>query len=149
MGRQAHLTRLALGRSPFGDPLRDENGDLFLGPHAHDNAAKDYIQRFDEKGRPINRDTEAANRKLHRAQNEVLRVAGVVRKKEDPPISKLTETISENSKANLVLAEHLNGVLYHEFFGHCATLCSTWWLHTMRRRVYVSSSWLEVSVLTL
>ncbi len=137
MGRQAYLTRLALGRSAFGDLLRDQKGDVVLGPHAHDDAAKDYVQQFDEKGRSVNREIEITNRKLRRAQNEVLRVAGVVRKKGDPPLPQPVEIVSENDKIELIIREFTTGFC-SRVVGISIDSCFQWWLQALRKRIYVS-----------
>ena len=136
MGRQAYLTRLAFGRSPYGETLRDEKGDLLIGPHSHDNATKGYVQQFDEKGKPSNLDTEASDRKLRRAQNEVLRIVGVTRRKNDVQEPKPFKSLSVEQRVELLAQENSSA---HNVEVRAYVLCdlSSWWLQSLRRRLCV------------
>ncbi|MCJ1311138.1 hypothetical protein MMC25_004808 [Agyrium rufum] len=86
MGRQAHLTRLALGRSAF-DPLDDEAAQAAShDPHnrprhcmntAQDVANDDFQQQYSSRGYPIFPASRFASRAALRARNSVLSTAGV------------------------------------------------------------------------
>ncbi|RMD44335.1 hypothetical protein DV735_g832, partial [Chaetothyriales sp. CBS 134920] len=144
MGRQADLTRLALGRSPFGDLLRDEQGNVIVGKHSQDNVARGYIQAFDDKGRPTNAESEKATRRLIRAQNEVLRVAGVVRKKGEGPDANVND---QADKLKLLDTECDIGASLG-YFTEVLGQISEWWLKSWRSRVLVFRSRLESPILT-
>ncbi|RMZ80772.1 hypothetical protein DV738_g2664, partial [Chaetothyriales sp. CBS 135597] len=153
MGRQADLTRLALGRSPFGDLLRDEQGNVIVGKHPQDNVARDYVQEFDNKGRPTNAEAERATRRLIRAQNEVLRVAGVVRRKEEGPQYVTTEGqylsiegFDKAAKLKLLDTEcDIGASLGH--FAEILGQVSQWWVKSWRSRVFVFKSQLDPPIL--
>jgi hypothetical protein len=136
MGRQAYLTRLAFGRSPYGEPIRDENGDLFLGLRTYDDAAKDYVQQHDERGRLINPDTEATNRKLRRAQNEVLRIAGVVRKRSEAQPQRPFQLMTDERRLKLLVEENSYADNVKVFSGVFQEV-ACWWLQTLRKRLFV------------
>nr|POE63337.1 hypothetical protein CFP56_04240 [Quercus suber] len=79
MGRQQHLTRLALGRSPYQDtPVHDACSSQ-APPVLDGNAESDqHAQQYDAKGRPINPAIEMESARMRDAQNSVLALVGVV-----------------------------------------------------------------------
>jgi hypothetical protein len=77
MGRLTHLTRLALGRSPFED--LETNQDVDRLPARDDPEQR---QQYDSKGRPINQRTLDTEAEVRHAQNEILELVGVVEKKD-------------------------------------------------------------------
>ncbi|KAK3642238.1 hypothetical protein LTR56_010815 [Elasticomyces elasticus] len=83
MGRQQHLTRLALGRSAFQDVDDEETAQIEreqdTGFHG---ATSGYVQRYDSKGRPVNPETDVRNAEVRRAFNSVYSIIGVVEKRE-------------------------------------------------------------------
>lgn len=135
MGRQAHVTRQALGRSPFGEPLRDENGDFILGPHAHDNEASGYRQQFDDRGHPQNPSAKTTARRMRRAQNDVLATVGVVVRKGEERKSKW-ERLDEKAKQQLIYHENQRG---RELKGEDRLFGSLlpWSIISLRRRMMV------------
>ncbi|KAK4952026.1 hypothetical protein LTR10_009946 [Elasticomyces elasticus] len=83
MGRQQHLTRLALGRSAFQDV--DDEGTAQIEREqdtAFQGTTSGYVQRYDSKGRPVNPGTDARNAEARRAYNSVYSIIGVVEKRE-------------------------------------------------------------------
>ncbi|KAK5720154.1 hypothetical protein LTR15_007427 [Elasticomyces elasticus] len=83
MGRQQHLTRLALGRSAFQDVDDEETAQIEREQDtAFHGATSGYIQRYDSKGRPVNPGTDARNAEARRAFNSVYSIIGVVEKRE-------------------------------------------------------------------
>ncbi|KAK3109291.1 hypothetical protein LTR53_017611, partial [Teratosphaeriaceae sp. CCFEE 6253] len=79
MGRQQHLTRLALGRSAFQSSGDDEPGGDRTGLHGEGEATDGRpAQQYDAKGRPVNPATAARNAEMRRAQNSILALVGVV-----------------------------------------------------------------------
>jgi hypothetical protein len=116
--------------------LRDENGDFILGPHTHDDAAKDYVQQFDERGHPINRDTDVSNRKLRRAQNEVLKVVGVVQSNQESMEEQPLPSLGFADKKQLLEDECGIGLAVGRFSYFLGPFFN-WWLRALRNRIYV------------
>lgn len=83
MTRLSSFERQALGRSAFGAPFRDENGNFIISSRAAADYAPGYVQQFSENGRPINPESVRDERRLRRAQNEILQVVGVTRSKHE------------------------------------------------------------------
>ncbi|KAK5675747.1 hypothetical protein LTS10_011474 [Elasticomyces elasticus] len=83
MGRQQHLTRLALGRSAFQDADSEETARVEREQDtAVHGATSGYVQQYDSKGRPVNPLTDARNAETRRAFNSVYSVIGVVEERE-------------------------------------------------------------------
>ena len=126
------------GRSPFEPPLREEDGNLILGPHTHDDDAQGYVQQFDSRGHPTSRDSDVQNRKLRRAQNEVYKLAGVVRSRHDEPKEDdHWKSMSGEERKSLVKDEN-------DFFKFCIMPfdklildLATSWDHAFRNRLMV------------
>ncbi|ORY12148.1 hypothetical protein BCR34DRAFT_624494 [Clohesyomyces aquaticus] len=125
MGRQAYLTRLALGRSAFETaPSTPENARLTSAPDV-DN------QRYDERGHPVNPLAREHGRRFREAQNDVLAAIGVVERRRSPSDDlpgayeeRLERLESEDSAGNMIaLASTL-----------AENLCS-WWLGSLRDRI--------------
>ncbi|KAL8739180.1 MAG: hypothetical protein Q9190_007875 [Brigantiaea leucoxantha] len=95
MGRQAYLTRLALGRSPYDalqyvDALESQDesqhGDSEQSGHQPETlntaqtgsrASGSYVQQYDRCGHPINPVSRSLARQSRRAQNDILATVGV------------------------------------------------------------------------
>ncbi|KJX94416.1 hypothetical protein TI39_contig4196g00005 [Zymoseptoria brevis] len=77
MGRRHYLTRLALGRSIY------EDGDAEVPTSSSEDspAPGHYVQRYDDKGNPTNPETEAFNKSMIAAHNDILALVGVVERK--------------------------------------------------------------------
>ncbi|EXJ65404.1 hypothetical protein A1O7_01745 [Cladophialophora yegresii CBS 114405] len=144
MGRQSHLARLALGRSPFDAPLQDENGDLILGPNVQHDTGPSYIQDFDSRGHPRNVRSETSRRRLLRAQNEALYTVGVVVKKAKANRSRW-QTMDDKQKFRLVVEENTTGA-YIGLSESILQKLSTHWILNLRRRVLTYNSYLELPV---
>ncbi|KAK4897623.1 hypothetical protein LTR27_004769 [Elasticomyces elasticus] len=83
MGRQQHLTRLALGRSAFQDADDGETAQVEREQDtAVHGATSGYVQQYDSKGRPVNPLIDARNAETRRAFNSVYSVIGVVEARE-------------------------------------------------------------------
>ncbi|KAK5699172.1 hypothetical protein LTR17_023489 [Elasticomyces elasticus] len=83
MGRQQHLTRLALGRSAFQDADNEETAQVKREQDtAFPGVTGGYVQQYDSKGRPVNQSTDARNTETRRAFNSVYSVIGVVEERE-------------------------------------------------------------------
>ncbi|KAI9670377.1 MAG: hypothetical protein M1817_004420 [Caeruleum heppii] len=86
MGRQAYLTRLALGRSAFEpyepppEPREQHTIPSSAGYRlAGDPSAVPYHQQYDSRGHPTNPESRRLLRASVRAQNEVLATCGVIK----------------------------------------------------------------------
>ncbi|ERF68996.1 hypothetical protein EPUS_06683 [Endocarpon pusillum Z07020] len=136
MGRQAYITRLALGRSPYEAPVLSESGEYILGPYAHEFENTDnYTQQYDERGHPENRESRVAARDLRRAKNDVLSTVGVVYKKAEPRNPKndgeLLRTVQSENEAGFLLSSMDNLFMF----------CALWWLFSLRMRVEAFKSY--------
>lgn len=137
MGRLSHLTRLALGRSAFGEALRDEDGNFIISEHAAENDAAGYTQQFNDRGRPINDQTIRADRRLRRAQNEVLKVVGVVRSKHDKYYRDTRQhQLTNEQLVDLVSIENASGRLLQTASPLAMDVVS-WWVMSFRSRIMV------------
>lgn len=124
------------GRSPFDAPLQDEQGEFILGPNVQHGTARNYVQRFDSRGHPENLASEAARRRLRRAQNEVLSTVGVVVRKAKMNRS-AWEDMGDDQKHQLLLDENIAGANFGVVESVVLKL-STRWLSALRRRILVS-----------
>ncbi|KAI4209681.1 MAG: hypothetical protein LQ351_007389 [Letrouitia transgressa] len=111
MGRQAYLTRLVLGRSPYDPPSNlgahgvqgdfdHQNTDPRNNQHEHSPAPvpqasyspiRGYVQQFDRYGHPENLVSESLARESRNAQNDILATVGVCRR---------TERMSQDSQSD-------------------------------------------------
>ncbi|KIX97681.1 uncharacterized protein Z520_06459 [Fonsecaea multimorphosa CBS 102226] len=144
MGRQSHIARLALGRSPFGPPLEDEKGDFIIGPNAQRQTDHDYIQQFDDRGHPRNLASETLRRRLLRAQNEALSTVGVVVRKAQMQRS-WWQSMSDMQRYRLLLDEHATGA-YCEIVETIAQNVATHWIINFRRRLLTFKSYLGLPI---
>ncbi|KAK3715296.1 hypothetical protein LTR37_007263 [Vermiconidia calcicola] len=99
MGRQQHLERLALGRSPFEDlaEVTEQSGaDSATSPVLQAQAGQHSEQQYDAKGRPFNPSTEERKQATRNAQNAVLALVGVVESKNES--AQLDETKQRHAR---------------------------------------------------
>ncbi|KAF2499220.1 hypothetical protein BU16DRAFT_614675 [Lophium mytilinum] len=141
MGRQAYLTRLALGRSAF--EVQDQGSSQpFQNSHPQTTESdprtaprNDYVQRYDERGHPVNPASREHGRILREAQNDVLAAIGVVERRALPmseedvqllcrKIDILDTMESENNAGDLVAA-----------VSTLADVLCTWWIGSLRDRI--------------
>ncbi|EXJ71039.1 uncharacterized protein A1O5_06032 [Cladophialophora psammophila CBS 110553] len=144
MGRQSHIARLALGRSPFGPPVEDENGEFILGPNVQHNTDQNYVQQFDDRGHPRNPASETSRRRLLRAQNEALSTVGVVVRKAQKQRSSW-QTMNDMQRYRLLLDEHATGA-YCEIVETILQNMATHWILNFRRRLLTFKSYLGLTV---
>ncbi|KAF2109084.1 hypothetical protein BDV96DRAFT_503666 [Lophiotrema nucula] len=140
MGRQAYLTRLALGRSAFEpsqsttqspDYVQLESSQQELPPELQHPGRNRHVQVYDERGNPINPRAREYGRRSREAQNDVLAAIGVVEKRPSPSDSlpgtyeeQLQQLENEDSVGNFIaLSSTLSG-----------NLC-TWWVGSLRDRI--------------
>ncbi|KAJ9606286.1 hypothetical protein H2200_009247 [Cladophialophora chaetospira] len=138
MGRQSHLARLALGRSPFDPPLQDEHGEFILGPNAQHDTRRDYVQDFDSRGHPRNIASQISRRRLLRAQNEALSTVGVVVRKAKANRTRW-QSMTDQAKFELVVEENTTGA-YLGIAESILQKLSTHWILNFRRRVLTYKS---------
>lgn len=135
-GNEVFVLIYLQGRSPYGPPLRDDNGNLLFGPHTHDDDASGYVQQFDDRGHPRSQDSDMQNRRLRRAQNEILKLAGVVRSKHDPPKVDEWKGLSDDDRKQLFVEEN-EYIKATRFFDHVFLDLSTSWVDAFRFRLMV------------
>lgn len=106
-----------------------------MGPNVQHGAARGYVQQFDSRGHPQNLESEAARRRLIRAQNDALSTVGVVVRK-----AKMNRTVwqsmNEKQKLQILFDENNAGAR----FALVETLLhnlSTRWIATLRHRILV------------
>ncbi|KAJ9626334.1 hypothetical protein H2203_003966 [Taxawa tesnikishii (nom. ined.)] len=134
MGRQAFLTRLALGRSAFEAPDESSASTEAQGNEEQSDA---YVQQYDTRGNPINPKATARNLAQIEAKNQVLAAVGVVEKRDAPndatsdPI-----TFSEEEWDVLMEVENQYGSSI-EYWARIAHDATHWWPKTVRRRLQV------------
>ena len=140
MGRQAYLTRLTLGRSPYEAPELDENGNFILGEYAHEFDNSDgYVQQFNIRGHPENRQSHAAARELRRAANDVLSTVGVVVSKKN--LESLNEPrTDEKQRTEEVINENEYGFV-PALTDQVLSAVLPLWMAGMRRRILVFCSY--------
>jgi hypothetical protein len=126
------------GRSPYEPPLRDENGNLILGPHSHDDDASGYVQQYDDRGHPCSKKTDTQNRRLRKAQNQVLKLAGVVRSQNDVPETDEWKTLDNEGKHQLITEENEGLSWLTRPFHDVVLDLSTCWVDALRFRFMVS-----------
>ncbi|KAI9815840.1 MAG: hypothetical protein M1826_001938 [Phylliscum demangeonii] len=152
MGRQAYLTRLALGRSAYEEPeppvapddpaqlqehLHYEGGCPSLGL----DAGTDYVQHYNQRGHPFNVRATIESRDVIRAQNDVLATIGVCVGSETTERSRHTLAPKQPSyKADdtevveRLVRENEAGSNFTELSDVCRYL-AMWWVGTLRGRL--------------
>ncbi|PVI02610.1 hypothetical protein DM02DRAFT_299121 [Periconia macrospinosa] len=142
MGRQAYLTKIALGRSAF-EPSQPASSDSQveyiqltssqqeLPPEATNVSSNQYIQVYDERGNPINPRAHEHGRRLREAQNDVLASIGVVERRRSP-----SHDLPGSNAARLQQLDD------EEMAGNVIALTSTiaenictWWIGSLRDRI--------------
>lgn len=135
MGREAYLTRVVLGRSAFGPPLRDENGEFVLGGQARIHDDQSYTQQWDERGHPQNLTSERRAKAFQKAQNEVLEACGVIIRKDAAKKKKQSlKEVPEGHQLSILDDENKIGFMvkcFDRFHGELLT----WWVGKLRMRL--------------
>ncbi|KAF2730411.1 hypothetical protein EJ04DRAFT_473792 [Polyplosphaeria fusca] len=142
MGRQAYLTRLALGRSAF-EPNHStaSSFDVQLEPlqhepfgDAHVSDSNSYTQLYDDRGNPINPRAREHGRRFREAQNDVLASIGVVEvvARRRLPSEDLPGAFDERMKELEHEQSMGDWITRGSVFG--GSLC-TWWIGSLRDRL--------------
>jgi hypothetical protein len=97
------------------------------------------VQQFNERGHPASRETDLQNRRLHRAQNEVLKLAGVVRSKHDTSQTEQWKSMSEDARKELIRSENKFMRLWVVPFDYILLDLTTSWISAFRNRLTVRS----------
>lgn len=141
MGRQQYLERLALGRSPFQDPVgslnepSENNHDLAASIPEVSHDEHDSTQAYDSKGRPINKRTEERNAAMRNAQNVVLALVGVVESKDTSDrIDEARSRIVRKQWEQLLEAEQKRGDDLNIVVEYLSRML-TWWPEALIGRV--------------
>ncbi|KAI9839623.1 MAG: hypothetical protein M1819_002249 [Sarea resinae] len=153
MGRQAYITRLALGRSAYQAPESTQSGaeesstDTATNePHAvppESNAEeRGYVQSYDARGHPANPEAKSMARTLIKAQNDVLATVGVCvgigpdGKLADGSTSLSSLSPSEQRKVRMVMTENEIGLFIRPGF-LCLAFLGFWGVGGLRNRLQV------------
>ncbi|KAI9795355.1 MAG: hypothetical protein M1833_007203 [Piccolia ochrophora] len=158
MGRQAYITRQALGRSAF-EPLEtaaprrsDAGGDIQQDSQpvndtqdASPNASEQYVQQYDARGHPTNPASRSLVRSQIRAQNDVLATVGVCVgvKNANKQTDSQPRFKSEKEHLDSIMRENEIGLVVSttdlglHFFG-------TWWIHGLRNRLQTFPMWSDI-----
>ncbi|KAF1949405.1 hypothetical protein CC80DRAFT_429231 [Byssothecium circinans] len=142
MGRQAYLTKIALGRSAFepsqtitqtSEYIQLSSSQQELPAEVRDPNNNRYIQLYDERGNPINPRAHEHGRRLREAQNDVLASIGVVERRRS-----LFDHLPGSYADRLAQKED------EDLAGHSIMMTtslarnlSTWWIGSLRARVLV------------
>ncbi|KAF2474794.1 uncharacterized protein BDR25DRAFT_214690 [Lindgomyces ingoldianus] len=134
MGRQAYLTRLALGRSAFepSQPATASPEYVQLDSSQEDISTPNVnAQLYDERGHPINPRAREHGRRFREAQNDVLAAIGVVERRRSPSEGlpgayelRIEQLENEESAGNAIA-----------FASRLAENLCTWWLGSLRDRI--------------
>lgn len=119
-----------------------------MNHHTYENNAAGYQQQFDGKGHPVNEVTTRANRRMRRAQNEVLQVVGVVRSKHNQAKQLARRhSLSDDELVGMVNYENVTGSFLR---ASCLPLMdsSVWWLMSFRSRLGTFRSYLEPGIMS-
>ena len=109
--------------------------------------AAEYQQQFDTRGHPANEETVRSDRRMRRAQNEVLQVVGVTRTKHSQR-QRLARrhSLSENELLDMVRSENVLGFLFNATVSIPMDL-SSWWIRSFRARLCTFRSHFEPDLL--
>ena len=118
-----------------------------MGPHTHDDDAKGYVQQFNDKGHPANKVTDAQIRRLRRAQNEVLKVAGVVKSKHDDVGPDHWKEMPNEEREDTMKEENELMRLVRPFDNLILDLVTSW-IYAFRSRLVVSDNGGLLTLLT-
>ncbi|KZF24601.1 hypothetical protein L228DRAFT_99956 [Xylona heveae TC161] len=165
MGRQAYITRLALGRSAYEAPEESEPAGSV--PHAGQNSSirptneidagnegSDYVQLYDHRGHPTNPASKASARTLIKAQNDVLATVGVCvgvqgDGKLTSPSTKLEDLSgSERAKVKLVMEENEVGLWIRSVSSFLEST-GMWPIMALKNRIQVLRPYSQVSFVEL
>jgi hypothetical protein len=102
-----------------------------------------YQQQFDNRGHPINEDTIRSDRRMRRAQNEVLQVVGVTKSKhhQNQQLAR-RHSLSTQELVDKVHLENVVGLFANGLIRFPLEL-STWWITSFRARLCTFRSYLE------
>ena len=87
----------------------------------------------------MSKESETQNRKLRRAQNEVLKLAGVVKSKGEEASTDQWHSLSHDERRDLVRDENKVGGLFLRPFNNLILDFSTSWIRAFRNRLVVST----------
>ncbi|KAK2748292.1 hypothetical protein FQN57_000950, partial [Myotisia sp. PD_48] len=128
MGRRPFMTMLALGRSPCEAPERAAVERPAEFPV--DTNADGYVQEFDDRGHPINRQAKLQAKQLRKAKNDVLSTMGIVVAGDDGGSNGRAEqdtikALSEENDYGLIIATT----------DQIAMFVTSWWSFSLASRI--------------
>lgn len=97
------------------------------------------MQQFNDKGHPTNKVTDIKNRRLRRAQNEVLELAGVVKSKHDDVRPDHWKEMPNEEREDTMKDENQLMRLVRPFDNLTLDLVTSW-IYAFRSRLVVSDT---------
>ena len=144
MGRHEYLSRLALGRSPFEDIDRRDDGvsmQADVGESTEPESSvqsMDGTQQYNSKGRPINATTDLRNAEMRQAQNSVLELVGVVERRErSEQSSEMKLRYIHHARQTALAAEHETGEGIESLIQLLIAPLTTWWPDCLIQRCLI------------
>ena len=135
MGREAFLARKTLGRSAFDSPLKADDGECVLGGQTHIYDDRNYVQQWNERGHPVNTESDRRDKEFKMAQMEVFEACGIVIRKDSAMKERrFAKRVVENHQIQDLENENLAGMIL-KYSDRQGGLFLTWWLFAIRRRI--------------
>ncbi|KAL1874760.1 hypothetical protein VTK73DRAFT_237 [Phialemonium thermophilum] len=128
MGRLGPLTSQALGRSPYDDVVPGEG----------ESDPREPLQMWDEKGRPVNPETNRINKDIVRSHNEVMLVIGVA----EPENGGLSESQALAAQRHHQYEETIGMNLL--YVGRIVEAMGSWGINGTRHRILLYKRYAHV-----
>ncbi|ODM24294.1 hypothetical protein SI65_01998 [Aspergillus cristatus] len=144
MGRQAYLNRLALGRSPYEPPEHAPSppNESTAGQRESSIHADGYVQRYDDRGHPVNPESKALGKELRKAKNDILSTMGIVVSGEDGGDG----APNEQQKINMIAAENDYGLVMATL-DQVSVFLGSWWTSSLTGRIQTFKSYTHVPLM--
>jgi hypothetical protein len=130
-------SNLSQGRSAFEPPIEGtfpiyaQTTDLELDTDDPHEAPHQYLQLYDNSGRPVNPRSQAYGRRLRAAQNDVFAAFGVVQRKEQEAAG--LEDEEEDTEAEDITADTISAATH----SHSPLHIFSWWLEVFKAKIMV------------
>ncbi|EFX01047.1 hypothetical protein CMQ_5989 [Grosmannia clavigera kw1407] len=134
MTKLGPLTSQALGRSPYDIVVPGEGEQ---DPRDHD--PNQHRQEYDDRGRPVNRETKLMNRDIVRAHNEVMQVIGVA--EPDSSIQAADEEAEKRYRQKQYGDEVAHRLIH---VGRVLGVMGVWGVNAVRQRILLYRQYSEI-----
>jgi len=95
------------------------------------------VQRYDDRGHPVNPESKALGKELRKAKNDILSTMGIVVSGEDGGDG----APNEQQKINMIAAENDYGLVMATL-DQVSVFLGSWWTSSLAGRIQVSLPWL-------